>query len=297
MLRTRCFPVSLLGVFVVFAAAPAWALPVGKAEEAREAELSASSLPEIEAGSVDFTAIVALPNCSGSLVRFTTSRPDDAALILTNGHCVGGSVPADGAIVSQPSGRSFSLLSSSGRSTLGTLRATELVYATMSNTDLALYRLTATYAELASRYRVTPLTISEQHPAVNDPIRVVSGFWRKVYSCTIAKFVYRLKEGSFTFTDSIRLSEPGCETKGGTSGAPIIHADTREIIGINNTGNENGQRCTLNNPCEVDEHGVTVAEKGASYGQELYLLYTCLSDTNQIDLSRAGCLLAKPHSF
>ena len=83
----------------------------------------------------------------------------------------------------------------------------------------------------------------------------------------------------------------GRETIGGTSGSPIIHAETYEVIGINNTGNENGGKCTLNNPCEVDEQGNITVTKGASYGQQLFQIYTCLNDQGQFDLTVEGCKL------
>lgn len=64
------------------------------------------------------------------------------------------------------------------------------------------------------------------------------------------------------------------------------------MIGIHNTGNQSGGRCTRNNPCEIAEHGTPVAEKGASYGQGLCQIYTCLDADNELD--RPGCLPTKP---
>lgn len=286
------------GLFVAFAAAlaapaPAYALPVGTEQEARIAESLAPTWEELDAASVDFTAIVALSNCSGSLVRFTTSKTDDYAMVLTNGHCLSGFVTAGTAIVDVTSSRSFTLLSSSGRG-LGTLKAQRLMYATMTGSDFAIYKLTQTYAQLSARYGVAPLVISEHRPEAGTALHIVSGFWKRIYSCSIDHFVHELREGTWTFRDSIRFSSPGCETIGGTSGSPLINADTHEVIGINNTGNESGASCTLNNPCEVDAAGSITVEKGASYGQQLYPIYGCLSATNQIDLTRTGCTLQKP---
>lgn len=299
--RTRGWvaALSVLGTLLISALSPsAHALPVGTEEELRLAEEQALLYPptweELEAAAVDYTAIVALSNCSGSLVRFKTSRTSDNAMVLTNGHCVGGFIPAGTAYVNQASSRSFNLLSSGGTSTLGTLRAQSLIYGTMTGTDMALYKLTSTYAQIAARYRVAPLTISDSHPVAGTAIRVVSGFWRRIYSCTISKFVSELREGSWSWTDSIRYSQPGCEVIGGTSGSPIISVDSREVIGINNTGNESGGRCTVNNPCEVDAMGNVTFEKGASYGQQLYQLYSCFNDTGALDLNIAGCKLQKP---
>ena len=295
MQSTRQLPVSgLVAALILTLAAPAMAFPIGRPDDAPEALRTAPTWEELDAAAVDFTAIVALSNCSGSLVRFTTSQPGDKALVLTNGHCTGSFIDAGNAIAGTPSTRTFSLLASNGRTKLATLRASELIYATMTGTDMALYRLTQTNAQLATAYHVTPLTIADHHPDAGAPIRVVSGYWRKIYSCSVDHFVYQLREGTWTFNDSLRYTQPGCDTIPGTSGSPIIHATTRSIIGINNTGNESGERCTLDNPCEVDEHGTVVVTKGAAYGQQLYQIYTCLDTNNELNLNRTGCQLNKP---
>jgi len=292
--RPLSFAAALIAAAATLASiAPAYALPVGNANDRRENLREELSFEELEAAGVDFTAIIALSNCSGSLVRYTTSKTSDKALVLTNGHCVGGFIPAGDAISHEWSLRSFTLLSSTGKS-LGTLRADQLVYGTMTGTDMALYRLNQTYAQITSKYGVGALVISDKHPTAASPVRIVSGYWKKIYACEIDKFVHELREGSWTWNDSIRFTQPGCETIGGTSGSPIIHADTREVIGINNTGNEDGAKCTVNNPCEVDTAGAVTYEKGAAYGQQLYHIYTCLSSTNDIDLNRTGCQLNKP---
>jgi len=276
----------------------AFALPVGTEAEldqaAAEAQSIAPSWEELDAAAVDFTAIVALSNCSGSLVKFRNSRTTDYAMVLTNGHCTGSFIPAGDARYNLASSRTFNLLNSTGKSTLGTLRASKLIYGTMTGTDMALYLLTSTYAQISSRYRVAPLLIADSHPAAGTAIRVVSGFWRKIYSCTISKFVPQLTEGSWNWQDSIRYSDPGCEVIGGTSGSPIISAGSYEVVGVNNTTNEDGAHCTVNNPCETDSMGNVTVEKGASYGQQLYQLYSCVNASNAIDLSIPGCKLQKP---
>jgi hypothetical protein len=80
---------------------------------------------------------------------------------------------------------------------------------------------------------------------------------------------------------------------GGTSGSPIIARGTRTVIGINNTGNEDGLRCEENNPCEIDEKGNVFYQRGQNYGQQTYWIYSCLTPNFDIDLNKPGCLLAK----
>ena len=279
-------------------ATQAFALPVGTEEDlqqkAAESRDAAPTWEELDAAAVDFTAIVALSNCSGSLVRFKNSRPGDYAMVLTNGHCTGSFIPAGDARVNVASSRTFDLLSSDASRTLATLRASKLIYGTMTGTDMALYLTTSTYAQISTRYHVSALVISDTHPVAGTSIRVVSGFWEKIYTCSISKFVPLLREGSWSWNDSIRYTEPGCEVIGGTSGSPIINAGSYEVIGINNTTNEKGERCTLDNPCEVDTMGGVTVEKGASYGQQLYQIYSCVKDTGVFDLNTPGCKLQKP---
>ncbi len=271
----------------------ALALPLGDGVDAEALGLQ-PVFGEEESGAVDFTSIVALSNCSGSYVRFKTSLGTDKGMVLTNGHCFEGGFISAGQIKQDvASTRSFRLLSADGQSTVATLRAQRVMYATMTSTDVALYRLNQTFDQIKAQTGVDALVLSDEHPAMGAPMKVVSGYWKRIYSCNVDAFVHSLKEGEWTFTDSIRYTEPGCDTIGGTSGSPIIHADSREVIGINNTGNEDGERCTLNNPCEVDADGNVTVTAGASYGQQTYQIYTCLNSANQIDLTKEGCLLPK----
>jgi V8-like Glu-specific endopeptidase len=135
--------------------------------------------------------------------------------------------------------------------------------------------------------------LASKHPALTEPIQVISGYWSRGYACAIEAFVPQLKEDRWTSEDSIRYSRPGCETIGGTSGSPIIQASNRSVIGVNNTGNEDGEKCTMNNPCEVDGNGNITFQQGYSYGQETYWVYSCLNQYNELDLGVASCLL--PH--
>lgn len=293
-MKTSFFAKSLVAglAFAAFQA-NALALPLGDGVDAEALGL-APDFGEEESGAVDFTAIVALSNCSGSYVKFKTSLGTDKGMVLTNGHCFEGGFISAGQIKQDvASTRSFRLLTADGQSTLATLRAQRVMYATMTSTDITLYRLNQTFDQIKAATGVDPLVISDVRPAAGAPMKVVSGYWKRIYTCNVDAFVHSLKEGEWTFTDSIRYTEPGCDTIGGTSGSPIVHSDTREVIGINNTGNEDGERCTLNNPCEVDADGNVTVTEGASYGQQTYQIYTCLNAQNQIDLTKEGCLLPK----
>jgi hypothetical protein len=246
-----------------------------------------------EAGDYNFEGIVGLDNCSGSIVRFENSRDNDPAMVLTNGHCYEGGFTDPGHFVSGvQSSRRFSVLDPTA-GTLGKVTANLVIYSTMTGTDMTLYRLNETYTDILSKYGVHALTLSSSHPHATDKVEIISGYWKKGYQCSIDNFVHQLHEDQWTWTDSIRYSRPGCETIGGTSGSPILLAGTRTVIGVNNTGNDDGEKCTMDNPCEIDENGNITYQQGLSYGQQTYWLYTCLNANNEVDLSTAGCLL--PH--
>ena len=258
---------------------------------------SPTPTPTTTPGAVDFTGVAALSNCSASVIRYADSKPTDYALGLTNGHCYEGGMPAPGqVIVNKKSRRAFTLLSPTGTA-IGQVRATKVLYSTMTKTDVTLYQLGKTYAQLAASYQgFTPLTLAQQGPADGTAIGIPSGYWKKVYSCSVDKTVYQLKEASWTWSQSIKYKQPGCETIGGTSGSPVVDATTHEVAGINNTGNENGERCTLNNPCEVDESGNVTVEQGAAYGQQTWWFYTCLNADHSLNLTKEGCVLPAPQA-
>jgi hypothetical protein len=239
---------------------------------------------------------IALNNCSASLVRYPSSQDTDRAMMLTNGHCYeGGFLSAGQVLVNRASSRSGKLLDASGRA-VATLRADLLLYATMTGTDAALYRLTRTFAQLRSTTGLSALTIASTHPVDGRPISIPSGYWKTTYSCAIDGFASTLREGQWTWHDSIRYQHPDsdCQTIGGTSGSPIVDDTTLQIAGVNNTLNEDGAACTLNNPCEVNSDGSTTYTQGQNYGQQTYWFTTCLTAANAIDLNKTGCLLTKP---
>ncbi|AUG80549.1 hypothetical protein CFP65_5868 [Kitasatospora sp. MMS16-BH015] len=240
----------------------------------------------------DLTSTIALDDCSASLVRFPASVSTDRAMMLTNGHCLP-TMPSAGQVIQNVSAsRSGTLLSSSGAS-LGTVQADKVLYATMTGTDVTLYELTDTFASISSKYGATALTLSSTHPVDGSSMYIPSSYWQQVWNCSVNGFVPTLREDQWTWHDSIRYNS-GCNTTHGTSGSPIVDAASGQIVGINNTGNDNGQMCTLNNPCEVAADGTTTVTKGQSYGEETYWFTTCLDANRAINLNISGCLLTKP---
>ncbi|WP_406356078.1 serine protease [Streptomyces sp. NBC_01635] len=252
-----------------------------------------SGLTGPKAAAVNFAGTVSLSNCSGSVVRLPRSAGSDPALVLTNGHCLESGFPAAGEVlVDRASSRTFGLLNSAG-TRVATLRADRLVYATMTDTDAAVYRLSSTYAQIKSTYGIDALTLDSARPAAGTAISVVSGYWKRIYGCSVDGFAHRLKEGNWTWKDSVRYT-PACDTIGGTSGSPVVDDATGKVVAVNNTGNEDGQRCTVNNPCEVDANGVVTVRQGINYAQQTYPFTACFGTGSRLDLGASGCTLPKP---
>ncbi|MGW3913642.1 S1 family peptidase [Streptomyces sp. NPDC005070] len=282
-------------------AAPAVAAPAphaAPASHAAPARVQASvttagtrAAPTLQA--VSLAGTVALSNCSGSVVRFPNSADTDPALVLSNGHCLETGFPDPGeVIVGQSSSRTFGLLNSAG-TRVATLRASKVAYSTMTDTDITIYQLTSTYATIRNSYGISALTVQNTHPTAGTAITVASGYWKRLYSCSIDGFVYRLKEGGWTWKDSVRYTS-ACQTIGGTSGSPVVDQSTGKVVAVNNTGNEDGERCTVNNPCEVDANGTVTVRQGINYAEETYQIPACFTTGNKLDLSLSGCVLPKP---
>ncbi|MEU4113869.1 trypsin-like peptidase domain-containing protein [Kitasatospora sp. NPDC028055] len=282
------------GATALGGAAPAQAAAQAQVTAPTEATAQAEgSAPAAKAAAVNFAGTVALSNCSGSLVRMPGSAATDPALVLSNGHCLESGMPGPGEVVlNQPSSRTFTLLSSTG-GRLATLRASKVVYGAMTDTDVSIYQLNTTYASIKSKYGISPLTIADTHPTQGSDIRVVSGYWKKIYSCSIDGFAYQLNEADWTFKDSVRYTS-GCNVIGGTSGSPVVDASTGLLVAVNNTINESGESCTLDNPCEVDESGAVTVHQGIGYAQETYGIPACFAPGNRLDLTLAGCTLPRP---
>lgn len=244
----------------------------------------------------DFEGIVKLSNCSGSLVKFSGQPMSSRALVLTNGHCysngpLGGMIEPGQVITNTVSGRTMRIFDKQMK--LFSVVTTRVVYATMTDTDIALYELNQTYDEILKKYKIQSFDLDTVRPNIGMNIDIVSGYWNRGYSCAIDTFIYQLREDAWTFKDSVRYTD-GCDTIGGTSGSPIISKGTRSVIAINNTANDDGERCTMNNPCEVTKDGVVTVMRNKRYGQQTFNLYSCLTLDFNIDLNRAGCVLPKP---
>ncbi len=277
-------------LFSSFISVSAFALPIGQDLPLESFRGATAAIRGTDG--VNFEGIVALSNCSGSIVRYESSHDDDRAMVFTNGHCNEHGMPDPGTFeINTDSSREFAVLDPKTAERLGNVQAEKILYSTMTKTDITMYRLTSTYREILTRFHIRPLTVSSKQASPGQKIEIISGYWKRGYACAIDHFVDTLKEAGWTMRNSIRYTEPGCEIIGGTSGSPVILAGTDQLVGLNNTTNESGENCTMDNPCEVNKDGSVIAEKGASYGQQVALIYSCLDSEMRLDLKIPTCRL------
>lgn len=284
--------INLLVVFSIFIINKSYAIPL---QEVSNAKIRFSDMSESE---YNFLGTIGLNNCSGSVVKLIGSSKTDNVIMLTNGHCIGmgsynGRFPAMGEVFQNVEIKRSVFLLDKYSETVAEVSTTSLLYATMTDTDMALYELDITYEILQNKFQIEPLILSDKSPEPGDQVEVVSGFHHVGFSCEIDRIIPQLKEVDWIWKNSFRYKIEGCDTYGGTSGSPVIDTQTREVVAIHNTGNDDGELCTMMNPCEIYPTGEIVASKGSSYGQNTSNLYTCLDNELKVDLDLNGCLLPK----
>lgn len=270
--------------------ASAFAIPVAPFDALKVENLKSRNL---DSNGYDFEGIVKLSNCSGSLVIFQGMPMTAKAMVMTNGHCIqkpGGFLNPGEVWVNRPVARDMKIFDKNMK--LFPIKTTKILYATMTNTDLAFYELDKSYSQILNETQVKPFTLDNFRPSIAQPIEIISGYWDRGYGCQIDNFIYQIKESAWTWNDSIRYTST-CDTIGGTSGSPIIAKGEKRVVGVNNTSNKSGEKCTLDNPCEVSQNGAIHSEKGVRYGQQTYNVYSCLTPDYRFDLTIANCSL--PH--
>lgn len=270
-------------------------LTIAPVAHASTAVLPAPEVPQQTA--MTQRSIIALSSCSAGLVAFPTTVLSGKAMMLTNGHCMfGGKFPKMGEVaVDQRTNLRGNILDDNGKNAMA-VRGTKILYGTMTDTDAAIVELDVTYEHIKQQTGFDPLIIANRKPQVGDALVVNSGYWRTMYNCPMVKEVHRLKEGQYVWKEAVKYQD-SCGTKPGTSGSPVMDSATGEVVAVNNTGNESGERCTSNNPCEIDEDGNIFAKRGTNYGTQVQWFNTCLNNVGRIDLNVVGCVLPKPAGF
>jgi Trypsin-like peptidase domain len=254
------------------------------------------------AATADFRGAVEIFECSGALVRWANSRPDDPAMMLTNGHCRRvldkGSASASftrQVIVNRRDDRQVTLLARDGTDA-GVVRTKRLLYSTSFKTDVGLYTLRRSFASIRRRFDVRALVMADAGPRPRQHVQVPSGFARTIYSCDLNGTAYRLFNDDFEWHHSIRFARSTtCRTIHGTSGSPLLDPTTRQVVGVNNAINFDAGRTGCHIAlCELTKDGRRSLHKHRRYAQQTWWLTTCEGTGRGIDLDQSGCRLPKP---
>ena len=221
--------------------------------------------------------------------------PSEAkAIMMANGHCTsrwGKFIPPQQSIIDKKVKLQAQVFDAEKK--LHPIKATKIIYATMSGTDLALYQLKESYDQLLEKYNIRPLLLDHRPLQAPQEVEIISAYWDRGFSCYVAGIVSKLQEGKWFFEDSIRFEKDAdCNMKGGTSGAPITMVDSRLVIGINNTSNAGGRNCSSNNPCEIEGEEIIV-RRGVRYGQQTYKIYSCITPDFTFDFKQPDCDLVR----
>ena len=228
-------------------------------------------------------------NCSGALIRFPNQPITTKAFVISSANCLDGIELSPGETIHNKKIK-VSMQIADRNNNFRNVTVSYLAYATMTQTNIAVYHLYSTYEELAM-VGIEPFEISSKHPQLGQQVDILSGYWAMGFSCKIEKFVNELQEGIWSYKDVIRYSAKGCEMIDGTSGSPIVVKNTRTIIGMDSTFNWDGENCTVGNPCEIDPEGSVISIKDRGYAQHTFHLHYCLTLSYYFDVNRHGCEL------
>lgn len=237
------------------------------------------------------SATIRPSGCAASVVRVAASRPTDPALLLTNGHCVP-TRPRPGQTYRDRPADDLVILNGADGNAVARASTTRLLLATMTGTDVALYRLDQSYAELAAK-GVPAHPLATTGPAPGAALTMHVGSEQTTYACTIEAVVPTLEEAGYTQRDALRYTPTrSCAPQAGTSGSPLIDPRTGQVVAIHNshvTGD--AKPCKENEPCEVAPDGTVSATKGRGYAQQVAGLAACLDAGSVLAPSRPGCTL------
>ncbi|MET9629164.1 trypsin-like serine protease [Lentzea sp. NPDC006480] len=210
--------------------------------------------------------------CSASVVKTNSTKYNDPALLLTNGHCVP-ERPAPGQTLKEVAVAVPVTIGDRQGYLQAKANTTHLVYATMTGTDTALYRLDQTYAQLRAK-GVKIFKLAQRNAKPGERVDIISWGNGDRFKCTIDAVVPHLREEGYTQDNAYRYDKD-CKPSHGGSGSPIVLKDGVTVVGVHSTGNDSGEQCTANNPCEVAADGTVTVHQGARYGQQITHLAAC----------------------
>jgi hypothetical protein len=246
----------------------------------------------IAAATPDLNGMVA-NKCSGSIVNIGR-KDSDYAVVLTNGHCMRERIlPPDSYVKDEKYVRS-DIAVFNNKNKLIPIQPRSILYGTMEGGDIGLIEVSITYKRLKD-LGIKVFELSKENSKPGEELFAASGFWKASQICTFDHNVYQILEGNYKWANAMAMSE-SCKIKGGWSGSPLVSKTSDQIVGVLNTVNESGERCTLNNPCEKDRRGNIIAIKDRAYGISTAVIWTCLAN-GKVDLNKTGCKLFRKNKL
>ncbi|MFO1183350.1 MAG: trypsin-like peptidase domain-containing protein [Bauldia sp.] len=240
-------------------------------------------------------------SCSAALFRMEGMTLDQKALVLTAGHCINagrfkndlGTFPADGErFIDRPEDAFIQVKSEAGA--FKRYHTRRLVFATMTVSDLAVYELDASYADILAADKDVEVFILGTRPMVAGvAFGVPSANKQRSFDCVSEAIVPTLLDKPWRWNEVIRFRhQESCLFVGGASGSPVLYRD--RIVAVANDVFDPGTACAFGSPCEVDTDGkTTTAKPGQSYATQTYRLYDCYDAMKKaFDFTRASCTLA-----
>jgi hypothetical protein len=247
--------------------------------------------------------------CSASLVTLKGRSNSAPALVLSAGHCSDrGSIQIplrDKTLAAPDAGEVLYRLNDKRPLTLETgnsaaprtcIETEEIVYGTLTGSDILLLRLTETYDQIEARTGVRPFLISNDVSIRSGtPVRSPSSLFQDDRECAVEQTVEGLKEGRWLWGPVMRLTM-SCDIPHGLSGAPLLRMNSDEVIGVMGTASDgDASPCEFNNPCEM-KAGATPepTQRGQAYAHFVHQFYSCLDADRNVDLDVPGCELPRP---
>ena len=231
--------------------------------------------------------------CAGVVFKMPNMTDDQKALVLTNGHCIGyGSYSVEPYPNFPDNKEVFINFNTPFFETVtvysDNLEWDELFYyqkilfATMTDTDLAIIELETTYKTLKEK-NYTVYSIAREFPRLGTIMEFYTYSYNKIDICKVDKIIPTLKEGVWTWNDSIRMkANEECRFIPGQSGTAGIEPSSGLVYGLANTGYEGGTPCSFGNPCEIHKEIISTGERHQSYGVSVAPLYDCYDEDQAV---------------
>ncbi|NDK97632.1 trypsin [Photorhabdus bodei] len=239
--------------------------------------------------------------CTATLIAGSeTPDANQQALILSAGHCFDSSLDTNEVIIDQPVGPGWTYTPNYFIDLINEHQSVDVdrvLYATMKGGDLAVFRLKATYGELANR-GILPVTLqkdyepsaleltSQQIELAHIPVNGIESDKRylRYSACNITGKASLVYEGIWAWSPAAAVNCAG--VAGGTSGSPVMLKDQSKIIGVlNTTVDRSYWGCGLNRPCEfIIDHSSSRA--GASYYMPIDKIARAFTSDGKLDLSK-----------